>query len=186
MNREEKLNNIVLIGMSGVGKTAIGKYVAEKLNMEFIDTDQLVVNNTGQSIAKIFELYGEAYFRALEQNIIESLTDKEDVVISTGGGVVLNRKNIQFLKKKGVVFLLQASIDTIVSNIESSPSNKEDRPLLKDASNLRDRIKRIYETRKELYISSADVVIRVDNKSKELVGDEIISIFRQQPPCSCF
>ncbi|SDX56110.1 shikimate kinase [Tepidimicrobium xylanilyticum] len=184
MNRSSNFKNIVLIGMSGSGKSAVGKYIAEKLNLEFIDTDEMIVDKTGQSINNIFKLYGEKYFRALEQDIIEKTIKKEGAVISTGGGVVLNKRNIEILKKKGMIFLLQASIDSIVANIESSPANKEERPLLKDAINLRKRIEEIYKKRRHLYISNSDIVVNVDHKTMEAIGDEIIYIFKQHTSCS--
>ncbi len=168
------LKNIVLIGMSGAGKTTVGKYIASRLNMEFADTDDIIVFNSGDNIEQIFSKYGEGYFRVLEMQVIDDLKGNEDIVISTGGGVVINRENIDILRENGVIFYLEASIDTLVRNIMLS---KEKRPLL-DADHLDNSIKAIYNRRKRLYIASADYIIRVDNKSVETIGDEVISIFK--------
>lgn len=186
MNRYGNLKNIVLIGMSGVGKTVVGEYIANKLSMEFLDTDEMIITSSGKTIDYIFNIYGEEYFRSLEREAIKSLSSKKGVIISTGGGVVLDNQNIQILKENGIIFLLKASIETIVSNIETSPSHKEKRPLLKDSLCLSERIGKLYNDRKKLYILSANQIINVDGKTIDKVGDEIIHIFQQLNPCSCF
>ena len=172
MNRYVKFKNIVLIGMSGAGKTTVGKYIASKLNMEFVNTDDIIVLNFGDTIEQIFSKYGEEYFRNLEKKVIEGLKEKENIVISTGGGVVIDEVNIDILKKNGIFVYLEASIDTLVRNVKSS---KENRPLL-DNDNLYSNIEEIYNKRKRLYISSADYIVQVDNKSIESIGDEVIYI----------
>jgi shikimate kinase len=175
MNRDYNFNNIVLIGMSGAGKTSIGKYISSKLNMKFVDTDDIIISNTGKTIEYIFTIYGEAYFRGLEEKLIYNLKGKEGLVISTGGGVVLSRSNMDILKKDGKIILLDASIDTLAKNIASSSSNRNHRPLL-NHKDLYNSIKKIYDDRKELYFSNADYIIHVDNKTFETIGDEIIYI----------
>lgn len=170
------LKNIVLIGMSGVGKTVVGKNISEKNNMKLIDTDDIIVCNSGKTIAYIFDNYGENYFRSLESNIIENLSTENNAIISTGGGIIMDRKNIYSLKENGIIFLLEASLDTLIRNVNLS---QEKRPLLEEGNNLRKKIENINRERKDFYISSADYIIKVDNKSIEEIGDEIISIFKQ-------
>lgn len=176
--------NIVLIGMSGAGKTSIGKNIARKLNMEFIDTDDIIIESTGKSIDFIFKEYGEEYFRQLEKNVIEKVSLYENKVISTGGGVILNEENVNELKKKGVIYYLSASVDTLYKNL--SPSIKADnrRPLLKYSKDLIEEIRKLYEERESLYISSADYIIEVDGKLADAIGDELISIFNSLYSCS--
>ena len=186
MNRYKNNNNIVLIGMSGVGKTTVGKYIAKKLNMKFIDTDDKITSTYGKTVNSIFNIYGEEYFRYLERRVIKSLSIVEKTVISTGGGVVLDNNNIQILQRNGIIFLLKASIDTLVSNLESSSPNKGNRPLLNNSSCLSYRIKEIYNEREELYFSSANKIISVDNKTIGEIGNEIIHVFQQLNPCSYF
>ncbi len=98
------MKNIVLIGMSGSGKSTVGEYIAKELNSDFLDTDDIIVSNTGKSIEYIFSNYGEEYFRELERLTINSLEHREDMVIATGGGIVLNPKNIERLRHNGIVF----------------------------------------------------------------------------------
>lgn len=170
------MKNIVLIGMSGVGKTVVGKYVSKKNNMKLLDTDNIIVVNSDETISDIFNNYGEEYFRSLESNIIEGLSTETNSVISTGGGIIMDKNNIKYLKTNGIIFLLQANLDTLIRNVNLS---KEKRPLLEESNNFKNRIENINKNRKDLYISSADYIIKVDNKSIEEIGDEIISIFKQ-------
>lgn len=170
------MKNIVLIGMSGVGKTVVGKYVSKKNNMKLLDTDNIIVVNSDKSISDIFNNYGEEYFRSLESNIVEGLSTETNSVISTGGGIIMDKNNIKYLKRGGIIFLLQANLDTLIRNVNLS---KEKRPLLEEGNNFKNRIENINKNRKDLYISSADYIIKVDNKSIEEIGDEIISIYKQ-------
>lgn len=176
--------NIILIGMSGVGKTTVGNYVSKKLNMRFIDTDNQIILNTGKAIEDIFNEYGEEYFRVLENQIINNVSIYKRTVISTGGGVVLDKVNIYSLKNNGIIFLLKASIDTIFNNLKSNQLSSDRRPLLKGESNLRNKIKELYKKREKLYLYNADYIIDVDNKSINEVGNEIIYIFNSLYSCS--
>ncbi|HSH35741.1 shikimate kinase, partial [Schnuerera sp.] len=137
-----------------------------------------------ETIDYIFDRYGEQYFRDLEVKVIKEFSSKKGIVISTGGGVILNFKNIERLKRNGMIFLLDANIDTIVSNIQSSNASLENRPLLKDSDYLDCRIKDIYKERKKLYLSSANYIIKVDKKTCENIGNEIIYIYKQVNSCS--
>ena len=78
------MNNIVLIGMSGVGKTTVGKYIASQLSMSFVDTDEIIINRSGTTISNIFNKFGEEYFRDLEKQVVEEVSKYNDTVISTG------------------------------------------------------------------------------------------------------
>lgn len=177
MNKDDISENIVLIGMSGSGKTVVGKFLSKKLNMKLMDTDDIIVLNSKNTIPYIFNEYGEKYFRGLEEKVIKDISLKTGLIISTGGGVVLNKKNVHLLKKKGILFFLEATIDTIVKNIESSFQTH--RPLLENNKGLEDRIRNIYKKREELYISSGDYIVKVDNKSVEEIGEEIIYILNK-------
>lgn len=170
------MENIVLIGMSGVGKTVVGKYISEKTSMKLIDTDDIIECTSGKSISYIFKNYGESYFRNLETKIIISLSHETNAIISTGGGAVICRKNMSSLSMNGIVFLLKANLDTMLRNINAS---KENRPLLENTLNIKNEIESINRKRRSLYASNADYEITVDNKSIEEVGDEIIYIYNQ-------
>ncbi len=168
--------------MSGSGKTSVGEYVADKLDKTFLDTDDIIISNTGKDIEYIFNNYGEECFRKLEELVINTSAKKENMVISTGGGVVLNPTNIEKLKTKGIIFLLNGSIDTLYRNIIFSKSLGQ-RPLLKEGD-LKKKIEGMYDIRKGLYLNSEDYLISIDDKGIEEIGDEIINIFREVTPCS--
>lgn len=178
-----RLENIVLVGMSGSGKSTIGEYLANKLKRPHIDTDKMIVSNSGKSINYIFENHGEDYFRQLESQIIESIQFEQGIIISTGGGVVLNRNNINILKRNGIIFFLNGSTQTLYRNLHSSEGYKDGRPLL-GGKDLMESLERIYSERQRLYYSSGDYEILIDNKSIEEIGDEIIKVFNELPSCS--
>ena len=109
-------SNIALIGFMGTGKTSIAKDLATKLKKEFIHTDDFISVKAGKSIPKIFEQDGEQKFRELEIEVVKEISDKKNVVIDCGGGVILNVINIERLKKNAKIILLTASsmIDAVI------------------------------------------------------------------------
>ena len=118
--------NIVLIGLPGVGKTTLGKLVAEQFNKEFVDMDSLIVNKENMSIKEIFDKYGEEYFRNLESNLCMELESKNNLVISTGGGVILNKENVKSLAKNGLIIFLDKELDLFtLSDERPLTKNKE-------------------------------------------------------------
>lgn len=184
MIKEKNSVNIVLIGMSGAGKTIVGKYISKILNKDFIDTDDLIIEITGKTIDCIFKEDGEAYFRQLEKDTIKNISSYKNKIISTGGGVVLDRANIHMLRENGIIFYLSASIDTLYRNLGANIKEDDRRPLLKYSKDLIEDISKLYKNRKNLYISSADYIVNIDGKSFETVGNEIISIFDSIYSCS--
>ena len=143
--------NIVLIGLPGVGKTTLGKLVAEQFNKEFVDMDSLIVNKENMSIKEIFDKYGEAYFRNLESNLCKELESKNNLVISTGGGVILNKENVKSLAKNGLIIFLDKDLDLFTLS--------DERPLTKN----KEELKKIRDLRYNLYLSSCDVLINLNN-----------------------
>ena len=107
-------NNLGLIGMMGAGKSTIGKVVAKKMNLKFIDTDDEITKLEKKSIRKIFELYGEKYFREKEEKIITKLLDKDQVVIAYGGGSFLNREIRRNILDNSMSFWLSWKKNTII------------------------------------------------------------------------
>lgn len=156
----EKLNkeslNIVLIGMPGSGKTTIGKILAEKLNREFIDTDQEIVKKEGRSIPEIFADNGEEYFRKVEREVLKEVGKLSGKVISTGGGVIKNLNNYFPLKQNGKIFWIDRAINKLVT---------EGRPLSKDI----ETVKKLYAERKEKYEFFADKKITNDGEFADAV-----------------
>ena len=165
------MKNIVLIGPSGIGKTTVSSYISKKYGLKHIDTDGLIQNTFNTTISEVFRNYGESYFRKLESEVVKNISNSEYIVISTGGGVVLNEENIVNLKTNGIIFLLFGKIETIINNLKSS---SEARPLIGNHLDCFENVRRMYLERKELYIACSDYIINVDYKSIDEIGDEII------------
>tara|TARA_R110002124_G_scaffold64985_2_gene177655 strand:- start:465491 stop:466036 length:546 start_codon:yes stop_codon:yes gene_type:complete len=119
---------IVLIGMMGTGKTHIGRLLAKKLGISFVDSDDEIVASAGQSIADIFERYGENAFRDLEKKVIRRLLENKASVISTGGGCITEPETLALLTQQAHLFWLQSDLDVLVERT----SKRNDRPLLKN------------------------------------------------------
>lgn len=159
-----KKENIVLIGMPSCGKSTIGKIVAKRLGKKFEDTDLLIEKETGKSVKRIFEDSGENYFRKIECDVIEKISKQTESVIATGGGAVLNKRNIESLKRNGKIFFIDRPLECLIAT--------EDRPLSKDKS----AIERLYNERYAIYSSSCDKHI----KSEGSIEDAVNSIIGEQ------
>jgi len=158
-----KNKNIVLTGIMGCGKTTIGRMLAEKLCVGFIDLDMYIEEKWG-SINELFEK-GEEYFRDIESKAVIEVSGKSGVVIATGGGVVKRNENIAALKKNGIIFFVDRPLEDILSDVDIS-----ERPLLKEG---REKLIQIFRERYNLYISTCDIHIR-NIKDIQTVTDEII------------
>ena len=161
---------IYLIGFMGTGKTTVGKELAEKLHYSFYDSDQTVVERTGKSIMELFEGVGEAGFRKLEQEALQSLPT-ENCIVATGGGIILKEENCQYMKKTGRVIWLDASPKEISKRLATDSS----RPLL--SSNKTEQIEQLYRNRVELYKQAADSRIITDGKTVNEIIQEILTNF---------
>ena len=163
--------NIVLVGFMGSGKSAIGKAISKKTRMQFIDTDALIEKHAGLSIPDIFSKNGEKGFRELEKKAISEVSKKDNCVISTGGGVVLDKENILNLKRNGKIFYLKISPENCFSRVKKS----ENRPLLQVEDKLSE-IRKLMSFREPFYLSSSDYLINSDSSSKAKIVSEIVSV----------
>lgn len=153
--------NIVLTGMPGSGKSTIGKL----LNVEhftFVDTDEEIEKKCGCSIKDLIQTKGEPYFRELESKVIKEIASKNCQIISTGGGVILNKENIRCLKQNGKIFYINANLSRLCAT--------QDRPL----SNTREKLTKLYEERIQTYLSTADVIVP-DMKTPQEEADFILT-----------
>jgi len=139
--------NIILTGFMATGKTTIGRLISEQLNYEFVDTDHLIEDSCGQTIAEIFREKGQTVFRTMETEIARELGKKEGLVIATGGGLVLDPINVTTLEKQGRIFCLVATPEDI---LERASRGGAARPLLEDANRMR-RITQLMKDRQEVY-----------------------------------
>ena len=161
--------NVILCGMMGVGKTAVGERLAQKLGRRWIDTDILIEEKYG-GIAEIFERFGEEYFRGLETQTARMIGAKDGLIVSVGGGFVLKESNVTELKGNGKFVYLRATIETLETRLQAD----ETRPLLKGGT-LLEKIKTLMERRAEIYENCADFTVDVDGKTPIQVAEEILA-----------
>lgn len=137
---------IALVGMMGVGKTSIGKRLAQKLNLPFVDADHEIVEAAGLSIPEIFEKFGEPHFRDGERRVIARLFDGKRKIIATGGGAFINEETRALMLARAVVIWLDADIETLIERT----ARKGDRPLLA-VGNPRETLERLAKERNPIY-----------------------------------
>lgn len=160
--------NIFLVGPMGAGKSTIGCLLARLLKKEFKDTDQEIEKRTGASIALIFEIEGEEGFRRRESAVVDELTSASDVVLATGGGVVLSKANLKMLRDRGQVVYLHAPLDVLVQRTRRD----KNRPLLQ-TKDRRKKLEEVMKQREPLYIQEASLVINTHKRSPQAVAREI-------------
>ncbi|HUX65292.1 shikimate kinase AroK [Sulfuricella sp.] len=146
--------NIFLIGLMGAGKTTVGKLIARHLNRPFVDSDHEIEKRTGVNIPLIFELEGEAGFRTREAAVIEELTGQKNIVLATGGGAILSRRNRDNLRRNGTVIYLRAKVEDLWQRTR----HDKNRPLLQTAEPLA-KLKELFTQRDPLYCEIADIIV---------------------------
>ncbi|MDE2222544.1 MAG: shikimate kinase [Candidatus Omnitrophica bacterium] len=164
--------NICLIGFMGSGKSMIACELGRRLGLEVVAADELIEAKEGRRILDIFKTKGEAYFRDLEQKVIEEISQRRGIIIDCGGGVVLRKENLANLKSNGIVFYLQAAPEVIYERVK----HEGHRPLLKGPDPL-GCIKELYNQRLPLY-NQADFVIDANDASIEGPVAEIIKKYK--------
>lgn len=158
------MRNIVLVGFMGTGKNVVGKVLAQRLGIRFVDMDQMIEEIEGRSIAQIFEKNGEPYFRKIEKQVAKEVSEYEGVVIAAGGGVVLDQENVDNLKKNGLMICLSAKPGVILERTKGYIH----RPLL----NVEDPGKRVAELLEDRAPFYAKAHYQIDTSS--LSVDEVV------------
>jgi shikimate kinase len=167
-------NNIVLVGFMGTGKSTVGRFLAEKLGWDIVDTDHYIEKKEGMSIAELFSKRGELYFRETETRSIQEIMSRSNQVVATGGGAVLAAENRLSLKTKGYVVALTATVDTIIQRV----SGDRNRPLLLGKANI--VVPELLEKRKHAY-DFADVAISTDRLRIEIISQRIMDAYHKKP-----
>lgn len=159
---------IVLVGLMGCGKTSIGKRLAKKLAIPFIDLDHQIENMANMSVTEIFENRGESYFRQLELKEAQKILDGTPIVLATGGGAFINDEIRALIKEKGISIWINADLETLLERV----SRKNTRPLLENG-NKEEILKQLIDKRYPIY-KQADITVNTSNDSHDLVLNRII------------
>lgn len=166
--------NIVLVGFMGTGKSAVGQRLAERLNMRFVSTDELIEKQEGRPITEIFAKSGEPYFRKIEKEVVRRVSELDNVVIAAGGGVVLDEENMENLRKKGVIICLSATPEVIYQRTR----DYNHRPLL-NVPDPTKRIKELLDKRAPFY-EKAEFSVDTSSLSIDDVVEEVLKITKKQ------
>ena len=169
---ETTSNNIVLVGLMGSGKTTVGRRLAHELNQDFFDTDHEIIDKTGVNIDYIFDIEGEEGFRERESKILENLCQMSNIILATGGGIVILPKNREILKNAGMVVYLFSTVDQLLRRTAKSKT----RPLLENSTDRKKTITELVEARDVYYREVASFV--VDTTGKKL--HEVINIIKRE------
>lgn len=167
--------NLSLIGFMGCGKSTTGKMLSADLNFLFIDTDKLIEYICELSVNEIFEKYGENYFRTLESDIIKKIYNNKNCIFACGGGVFINKENVNMIRNNSFVVYLSLSSEEAYKRLKYSNG----RPLLKGkGESLEQNIAQIMKERLEIYNNNYDLKIDVNRKTPNSVKEEILSYLR--------
>ncbi len=167
---------IVMVGMMGAGKTAVGTALARRLDVPFLDSDEEMVKAANMTIAEIFERDGEAFFRQKERQVIARLLDEERGVLSTGGGAFLSAENRAIIRDKAVSVWLNADLDLLWQRVR----HKDTRPLLRTADP-RQTLSDIYRARVPLYAKADLMVPSEDSYSIDDMADAVMAALKTRP-----
>lgn len=166
--------NIVLVGLSGSGKSTLGNILSSLSGYALVDTDAIIVKLQNRSINNIFKTNGEEFFRTLETQVSKEISAFDKQIISTGGGIVLKEKNLEYLKQNGIVFYLKTSVNSLLKRLEGDNT----RPLLK-TDDVKKKLENMLEIRGKLY-EKADVTIETDKLTPEETAKEILRIYNER------
>ena len=165
------MHNIYLIGFMGCGKTSTATYLERTYGMPRIEMDRDIEADCGKPIPQIFAEDGEEFFREKETQLLRKISEKEEIVISCGGGVPLRQENLEIMKASGKIVYLKASPSTILDHVSSS----DKRPLLEGKKNL-DDIGQMMSVRTPIYEAAADCTVVTDGKTVAQVSEEVLKL----------
>lgn len=167
--------NIFLIGPMGAGKSTIGRQLAKQFSMEFFDSDQEIERRTGVDVSWVFDLEGEEGFREREEKIINELTEKQGIVLATGGGSIKSKETRNRLSARGVVIYLEITIEKQMARTQRDKK----RPLLQVDQVVREVLEKLAHERNPLYEEIADITIHIDDQSAKVVANQIIGLLEK-------
>ena len=163
--------NIILCGFMGSGKTTLGKLLARRLGMEFVDMDDVIVRNEGMCVPEIFAQRGEAGFRDAEHKAAVQLAASRGLVLATGGGALTFARNAEALRRSGTVVFLNPGFEVCYTRIR-----KTDRPLVQ--GNTKSQLRQLYRVRTEQYRRAAHLEVRVRGNKSSCVEEVVVALGR--------
>jgi shikimate kinase len=172
-------NHLYLVGYRGSGKTTVGRILADRLSLPFVDTDEEVEQRTGRTIPELFESLGESGFRELETSAIRSVSVRESSVISLGGGAILRPENREILKGTGFTVWLQATAEQLAARLTEDEAQGKRRPSLTSLGTLGE-IATVLKQREPLYRESSDLILQSANSSAIELASQIADWFQFQ------
>jgi shikimate kinase len=173
------LMNIVLIGYRGSGKSEVGRRLASRLQMNFVDTDDLIQNRHGMTISRMVETHGWGHFRALEKEMISAIADRDQQVIAAGGGMILDPDNVAALRKGGLILWLKADRDTLLERMATDPRTPFQRPSL-TGGEAREELEEVLTFRNPFYEEAAEAGLDTSLLDVEAVVEQVLSIIRER------
>ena len=169
--------NIFLVGMMGAGKTTLGRALAQRLRREFADTDRVLIERTGVPVATIFDVEGEEGFRRRESTVLAELAERGNLVIATGGGVILSEANRALMRENGTVVYLRARLESLWERMRHDSS----RPLLA-TPDPRATLAELLAEREPLYREAAHVIVETGAQSATSLAGRVIAALRNHDP----
>ena len=164
------MQNIIFIGPMGSGKTTVGKQLAKRTRMDFLDSDHLIEERCGVSISTIFDIEGEEGFRKRETKMLAELCERSGVILATGGGAIASEENRIILRKSGYIVYLKTSIETQLARTQRN----QNRPLLENVD-AELKLTQLMEERGSLYEQEADLIVTSGDRVVAKVVEEILA-----------
>lgn len=161
--------SIFLVGLMGAGKSTVGRFLADRLHYQFVDSDHVIEERTGASIPMIFDIEGESGFRSREEQVIDEWTQKSEVVLATGGGAILSAENRKHLRSRGFVVYLKSSVESLVQRTR----HDRNRPLLQ-TEDPEAVLRQLIAEREPYYEEVADLIIQTEQVSIHRVVRQIL------------
>lgn len=166
---------ITLIGYRGTGKSTIGVELAARLGWAIADSDTEIERRAGTSIAQIFSMHGEFWFRQLERDVLAELLGRDRLIVAAGGGAILDETTRALMKRAGPVVWLQGSVETLLARMALDPRTQQSRPALTEHADPAEEVRHLLSLREPLYAETASIIVSTDAKSVSVIVDEIVS-----------
>ena len=171
--------NLVLIGYRGSGKSAVGRRLADRLKINFVDTDDLIEERQGIPITDIVKSRGWGHFRKLENNVIEEISKRDHLIIAPGGGAILDTDNVKALRKNGFIIWLKADKQTLLKRINQDQGTNARRPTLTGKGTL-EEVKEVLSLREPIYERTSEIQIDTSTLDVEAVVERILAIMKDE------